>query len=131
MYWNISYAPRSCLVRDRVVHEQRDVDDGERGARLRALDPTIGLDLHARVRRNRDRDRQPGDEREVRPRSDGELTRPETRHLVRGQRELRRDERAAEADGMVTARERARLQHEANQQSRRIYRQKHDAQDRR
>ncbi len=61
----------------------------------------------------------------------GELTRPETRRLVRGQRELRRDERAAEADGMVTARERARLQHEANQQSRRIYRQKHDAQDRR
>jgi hypothetical protein len=31
---------------------------------------------------------------------------------------------------VVTARERARLQHEANQQSRRIYRQKHDAQDR-
>lgn len=61
----------------------------------------------------------------------GELTRPETRRLVRGQRELRRDERAAEADGVVTARERARLQHEANQQSRRIYRQKHDAQDRR
>ena len=61
----------------------------------------------------------------------GELTRPETRRLVRGQRELRRDERAAKADGVVTARERAGLQREANQQSRRIYRQKHDAQDRR
>ena len=61
----------------------------------------------------------------------GELTRPETRRLVRGQRELRRDERAAKADGVVTARERAGLQREANQQSRRIYRQKHDAQGRR
>lgn len=60
----------------------------------------------------------------------GELTRPETRRLVHGQRELRRDERAAKADGVVTARERAELQHEANQQSRRIYRQKHDAQSR-
>ncbi|MCU0758549.1 MAG: hypothetical protein MUF07_05010 [Steroidobacteraceae bacterium] len=61
----------------------------------------------------------------------GELTRPETRRLVRGQRELRRDERAARADGVVTARERAGLQREANQQSRRIHRQKNDAQDRR
>lgn len=60
----------------------------------------------------------------------GELTRPETRRLVHGQRELRRDERAAKADGVVTAEERAGLQREANQQSRRIHRQKHDAQDR-
>jgi hypothetical protein len=61
----------------------------------------------------------------------GELTRPETRRLVAGQRALRLDERAAKADGIVTARERARLQHEADVQSRRIYRQKHDAQTRR
>lgn len=60
----------------------------------------------------------------------GELTRHETRRLVHGQRELRRDERAAKADGVVTARERVELQREANQQSRRIHRQKHDAQDR-
>jgi hypothetical protein len=60
----------------------------------------------------------------------GELTRPETRRLVHGQRELRRDERRAKSDGVVTDRERARLQREADQQSRRIYRQKHDAQDR-
>ena len=60
----------------------------------------------------------------------GELTRPETRRLLNGQVELRRDERRARADGEVTRRERAALQHEANQQSRRIYRQKHDAQDR-
>lgn len=60
----------------------------------------------------------------------GELTRPEARRLVHGQRELRRDERAAKADGVVTGRERAQLQREASQQSRRIHRQKHDAQSR-
>ena len=60
----------------------------------------------------------------------GELTRPETRRLAAGQVHLRRAEARAKSDGVVTGRERARLQHEANQQSRRIYRQKHDAQDR-
>lgn len=60
----------------------------------------------------------------------GELTMRETRRLAAGQVHLNRVERRAKADGVVTARERAHLQHEANQQSRRIYRQKHDAQDR-
>jgi len=60
----------------------------------------------------------------------GELTRPETRRLAAGQVHLRRAEARAKSDGVVTGRERAYLQHEANQQSRRIYRQKHDAQDR-
>jgi hypothetical protein len=60
----------------------------------------------------------------------GELTRPEVRRLSAGQVHLRRAEARAKADGVVTAGERAHLQHEANQQSRRIYRQKHDAQDR-
>lgn len=60
----------------------------------------------------------------------GELTRRETQRLVRGQVHLNRVERRAEADGQVTARERARLHREANQQSRRIYRQKHDRQSR-
>ena len=60
----------------------------------------------------------------------GELTRPEARRLTAGQVHLRRAEARVKADGEVTGRERAYLQHEANQQSRRIYRQKHDAQDR-
>lgn len=60
----------------------------------------------------------------------GELTMRETRRLAAGQVHLNRVERRAKADGEVTARERARLQREADQQSRRIYRQKHDAQDR-
>ena len=60
----------------------------------------------------------------------GELTRPEARRLAAGQVHVRRAEARAKSDGVVTGRERAHLQHEANQQSRRIYRQKHDAQDR-
>jgi hypothetical protein len=60
----------------------------------------------------------------------GELTMRETRRLAGGQVHLNRVERRAEADGVVTSRERVHLQHEANQQSRRIYRQKHDAPDR-
>jgi hypothetical protein len=60
----------------------------------------------------------------------GELTARETRRLAAGQVHLNRVENRAKADGVVTARERAHMQHEENQQSRRIYRQKHDAQDR-
>jgi hypothetical protein len=62
--------------------------------------------------------------------ANGELTRPETRRLAAGQAHVHRVEARAKADGVVTSRERAHLQHEAEQQSRRIYRQKHDAQDR-
>jgi len=58
----------------------------------------------------------------------GELTRPETRRLARGEARLHRNEARAKSDGVVTARERAHLQHEANVESHRIYRQKHDAQ---
>jgi len=61
----------------------------------------------------------------------GELTRPEARRLAAGQVHLRNAEARAKSDGIVTGRERAWLQHEANQQSRRIHRQKHDGQDRR
>jgi hypothetical protein len=60
----------------------------------------------------------------------GELNMRETRRLAAGQVHLDRVERRAKADGEVTARERAHMQHEEDQQSRRIYRQKHDAQDR-
>lgn len=60
----------------------------------------------------------------------GELTRAETRRLVNGQQHVRRVERRVKADGDVTARERVRLDHAQDVQSRRIYRQKHDAQDR-
>lgn len=60
----------------------------------------------------------------------GELTRPETRRLVKGQVHVRRLEGRAKADADVTKRERVRLEHAADVQSRRILRQKHDGQDR-
>jgi len=60
----------------------------------------------------------------------GELTRPEARRLIAGERRLHRQERFAKSDGVVTPRERARLQQDADRMSRRIYRQKHDPQER-
>jgi hypothetical protein len=60
----------------------------------------------------------------------GELTRPETRRLIAGERRLHRHERYAKSDGVVTPAERARLQRNANRMSKRIYRQKHDPQSR-
>ena len=60
----------------------------------------------------------------------GELTRREARRLEAGEARIRTDERFARMDGHVTPRERARLQRELNRESRGIYRQKHDGQDR-
>jgi len=60
----------------------------------------------------------------------GELTRPETRRLITGERRLHRHERYARSDGIVTAGERARLERNADRMSARIYRQKHDPQSR-
>jgi hypothetical protein len=61
----------------------------------------------------------------------GELNRAETKRLVNGQRRLHASERRAKADGVVTARERVQLNRQAQVQSQRINRQKHDEQTRR
>jgi hypothetical protein len=60
----------------------------------------------------------------------GQLNRREARRLERQQARTARQEAAARADGRVTARERRHLRHRENRTSRRIYRQKHDAQTR-
>ena len=60
----------------------------------------------------------------------GELTRPEARRLRVGEARLNYNEARAKSDGVVTPAERARLHNEANRESARIYRQKHDAQER-
>ena len=60
----------------------------------------------------------------------GSLTKREAAKLEAGQARTRRIERRAKADGTVTAKERYRLQHRENKTSRRIYRQKHDNQNR-
>jgi hypothetical protein len=56
----------------------------------------------------------------------GELTRGERLRLGEGQMHVRRMERRAKSDGVVTPRERARLGHAQNRQSRHIYRLKHN-----
>jgi hypothetical protein len=60
----------------------------------------------------------------------GELTRRETGRLAEEQKDIRQLERAYKSDGTLTGAERRDLQHEQNQASRDIYRQKHDGQDR-
>jgi hypothetical protein len=56
----------------------------------------------------------------------GELNARETSRLLAGQAHVYRMESRAKADGVMTARERDRLRHAQNVQSRRIYREKHD-----
>ncbi|PKO83798.1 MAG: hypothetical protein CVU17_06875 [Betaproteobacteria bacterium HGW-Betaproteobacteria-11] len=58
----------------------------------------------------------------------GALTPRETTHLEKGQAHVERMEDRAKADGTVTARERARLEHAENVQSRQIAHEKHDRQ---
>lgn len=58
----------------------------------------------------------------------GQLTQREANRLERGQQRVDNMENRAKSDGIVTARERTRLQHAQNVESKRIYRQKHDRQ---
>lgn len=58
----------------------------------------------------------------------GELNKRETARLEARESKLRADEAKAKADGKVTTKERAKLQHEANKTSRHNYGQKHDKQ---
>jgi hypothetical protein len=58
----------------------------------------------------------------------GELTNRETAKLEHGQAKVDRREARAGADGHVGAAEQARVQRGENRQSRRIFKQKHDAQ---
>jgi len=61
----------------------------------------------------------------------GQLNQREANRLERGQQRVDNMENRAKADGVVTARERARIQHAQKVESKRIYRQKHDRQVRR
>lgn len=60
----------------------------------------------------------------------GELTRREYLRLESEQARIRFAEAKAKSDGVVTCRERHRLDHMLDRASRDIYRQKHDGQDR-
>ena len=61
----------------------------------------------------------------------GELTQPEAARLKAREADIRQDKRAAKADGVVTRDERQDIRQDERQTSRAIYRQKHDAQQRR
>lgn len=58
----------------------------------------------------------------------GALTARESQRLERQEGHIDQMEAKAKSDGVVTGKERARLEHAENVESRRIYRQKHDAQ---
>jgi hypothetical protein len=58
----------------------------------------------------------------------GELTAKETEHLEAREVKIQHDKKEAKADGVVTAKERVKLNREENRASRAIRRQKHDAQ---
>lgn len=60
----------------------------------------------------------------------GELTTRETARLERGQARVNRAEAQAGADGHVGANEQQRIQRSENKQSKKIHREKHDAQKR-
>ncbi len=60
----------------------------------------------------------------------GELTVAETKFLVAQQNKIDRMQFRAQSDGVVTLRERRRINKKQNEASRSIRRQKHDAQDR-
>lgn len=60
----------------------------------------------------------------------GELTRREANRLRFDQFQIRRQERRAEADGVLTARERFRINRNLNESSRDIRRLKHNRRDR-
>jgi uncharacterized membrane protein YebE (DUF533 family) len=58
----------------------------------------------------------------------GALTPAEASRLERQQGKIQADKTKAKSDGVVTPQERAKLTREQNRASKRIYRQKHDAQ---
>lgn len=60
----------------------------------------------------------------------GELTRKEAQRMRAGQREIRDMRQDAREDGVVTRRERRAITQEQKDHSQRIWKQKHDAQDR-
>ena len=60
----------------------------------------------------------------------GELTRHETRKLVKQQKNIRQDVREAKSDGVVTADEKQEIKQEKRQAKRNIYRKKHNNRDR-
>jgi len=60
----------------------------------------------------------------------GELTRAEAINLRKGQQEIREEKREARADGVVTPEEKKEIRQDQRQESRKIFRKKHNRRDR-
>ena len=60
----------------------------------------------------------------------GELTKAEATNLRNGQKEIRQDVKEAKADGTVTKGERKEIRQDQKQESRKIFRKKHNKRDR-
>jgi hypothetical protein len=58
----------------------------------------------------------------------GQLTDKEAKRLEKGQAHVQKMEKKAEADGKMTKKEREHIEHAQDQQSKKIYREKHDKQ---
>ena len=56
----------------------------------------------------------------------GQINKAEAARLQKGQAHVQNVETRAKADGVVTKKEAAHIEHAQNQQSRKIYREKHD-----
>lgn len=59
----------------------------------------------------------------------GELTRGETKRLIKGQAKVHRMEHKAEVDGTITAEEKVRIEQAQDHQSKKIFRAKHNDRD--
>ena len=60
----------------------------------------------------------------------GELTKAETKNVVKDQKEIRKEVKDAKADGVVTGEEKKEIRQDQNQASRKIFRKKHNKRDR-
>jgi uncharacterized membrane protein YebE (DUF533 family) len=60
----------------------------------------------------------------------GELTRAETRNLATDQKEIHQEVKAAKSDGVVTHSERKDIKKDQRQESRKIFRKKHNGRER-
>ena len=58
----------------------------------------------------------------------GQLTDKEAKRLEKGQKRIQKMEDKAMADGKMTKKERARIEHAQDEESKKIYREKHDKQ---
>jgi len=56
----------------------------------------------------------------------GELTKSEAHKLREGQREIRKDKMEAKSDGIISGKERNEIRMEQKQESKKIYRKKHN-----